>query len=92
MPQRLGGIQEQCHCVPCNRRTHRSGQVPSTALKNDPCSFRATAAVPKSMKGLPERGEVVSETCPEEVNMKVKMKVKMKVNMKMKVKMKVKMS
>ena len=71
----------------CDRRARRLRQVPSETLEDDPCSFRATAAVPKGIKGLPER-EVVSGTCPEEV----KMKVKKKVNMKIKVKMKVKMS
>ena len=85
--KRLGGVQEQRHRVPCDRRARRSGHAPSETLEDDPCSFRATAAVPKGMKGLPER-EVVSGTCPEEV----KMKVKKKVNMKIKVKMKVKMS
>jgi len=51
--------------------------VPSETLEDDPCSFRATAAVPKGMKGLPER-VVVSGTCPEEANMKVKVKMKEK--------------
>jgi hypothetical protein len=56
--------------------------VPSETLEDDPCSFRATAAVPKGMKGLPER-EVVSGMCPEEVKMKVKMKMKVKIKVKM---------
>jgi len=57
--QRLGGVQEQRHHVPCDRHARQLEQVPSETLKNDPFSFRATAAVPKGMKGLPER-EVVS--------------------------------
>ena len=57
----------------CDRHAHQSGQVPSETLKDDPCSFRATTAVPKGMKGLPER-EVVSGMCPEKMKMKVKMK------------------
>ena len=79
--RRLGGVHEQHHCVPCDHHTRRLGQVPSETLEDDPCSFRATAAVPKGMKGLPER-EVVSGTCPEEVKMKVKVKMKMKMKMK----------
>ncbi len=63
-PRRLGGIQEQHYRVPSDRRTCLLGQAPSEALEDVPCSFCATAAVPKGMKGLPER-EVVSVTCPE---------------------------